>query len=154
MKIWIYKFTVKYVPNLVNKTGISKAIILCVWFVRKEIILLGRLSIIISHMIKVNATKYLAKSLINFFMQLGFRIIFAHITLAWPLQLRFNLHSCIYTCTGILIKIQTVEILNLNIGCKLLLHWTDIFYESLKGTWQDWVIVFQDATLSSIAFYM
>lgn len=72
-----------------------------------------------SHMIKVNATKYLAKSLINFFMQLGVRIIFALITLAWPLQLRFNLHSCIYTCTGILIKIQTVEILNLNIGCKL-----------------------------------
>lgn len=57
--------------------------------------------------------------------------------------------TCIYT---ILIKTQVVEILDLNIGCKLLLQWTDIFYESLNGI-QDW-IVFQDATLSSIAFYM
>lgn len=57
--------------------------------------------------------------------------------------------TCMYT---ILIKTQVVEILNLNIGCKLLLQWTDIFYESLNGI-HDW-IVFQDATLSSIAFYM
>lgn len=57
--------------------------------------------------------------------------------------------TCMYT---ILIKTQVVEILNLIIGCKLLLQQTDIFYESLNGI-QDW-IVFQDATLSSMAFYM